>query len=197
MENSIISNLINEFKNADNEFIGIFSWNLRNKVKNVSYQKWNDVIYSNRDYDIYSINPVNFKRKLHYPPSEKHLPRNIHAEIWKPFDLLLEYLSINGIIENKKYLTTKNYYIYSNYFILKYDLYLEFVSSILNPAIELSKNINFINNEVMKPSHEYTLPPRNFINDTGLTSYPLIPFILERLINIFIDKKRLNVGWIL
>ena len=40
-------------------------------------------------------------------------------------------------------------------------------------------------------------PPKNFTNDTGLSYYPKIPFLLERLINVYIYINNVKVGYVL
>ena len=66
------------------------------------------------------------------------------------------------------------------------------------------KKISFANPGVIRDTygkgenltHEFLIKEaNNFTKDTGFKYYPWIPFILERLINVYVEINNLNVAY--
>jgi hypothetical protein len=197
LESGIICDLVNRGECSNCDYFGVFSWNLKNKIKTINFCTWGDKVNEYNGFDLLTINTFNYNKHKHFPPLEKHYPRKLHGTIWSAFDLLLKKLYEQNILPNRQYLVECKKYIYCNYFIAKKNIYLDYVNSLLNPAIDLSQTDDELNSMIMQLDLEYNLPPKRFVEDTGFTTYPKIPFILERLINVYIEAHKLKVGWVL
>ena len=88
--------------------------------------------------------------------------------------------------------------VYFNYFVATPKVYKHFVDSILSPAISLFKNDKELNKlGMINANYRNQIPPHSFTKDTGLNYYPRIPFLLERLINVYIYINDVKVGYVL
>jgi len=66
------------------------------------------------------------------------------------------------------------------------------------PAIQEMKNDEQMKNIATAAHKAYSMPlPQSFIDVTGYDYYPMAPFMLERLINVYIVMRNLKVGFVL
>jgi hypothetical protein len=150
------------------------------------------VIRKNKEADFFAPKPRNYC----FPTIQtEHNYRLQDADtmggLWAGFDLLVKKLGIS----DGKVLSGSGHGVYFNSFLARPEIYLDYVNSLLKPAIELCASDEELSTLVMSPSGYAKPPPQNFINDTGVEQYPWIPFILERLINVYIEVNDIKVGW--
>ena len=81
----------------------------------------------------------------------------------------------------------------------KTHIYEDFVKTTLRPAINLFKKDKDLYNlgTTNLPRTDHGKPPQRFTDHTGYEEWPHIPFVLERLINVYVELNDLKVGWIL
>ena len=112
------------------------------------------------------------------------------------FDLLIKKLKLSET--PNKFMTEKQKMIYFNYFIAKPEIYKHFVDTILDPTIALFQQDSEMNEMgYSREDYRNQTPPKSFTDDTGLSYYPKIPFLLERLINVYIYVNDVKVGYVL
>jgi hypothetical protein len=188
-ENDVIKNLIPQ-TNENTEWVGLFSLKTKNKVKGFTYQKLEYYCekYNTSDVDIISYNPQNWWwPRLRKPNSL----RNSHMSIKRAFNNLIFHLIKQKIIPNKQYCIGKQNFIYSNFFMARREVYLDYINKLLIPAIELCETHPKIIRQCNKPAGKYKVAP-SFYESTGLNYVPKNTFILERLINIYIEAFNIN-----
>jgi hypothetical protein len=198
LESGIICDLVNQGECSNCDWFGVFSWKVRDKIKGFDFERLNDVTAKSGEYDVLAANPRNCMPEI--LPTGPYNIRELHVEIWPPMDMLLRKLQQASIIPTKKrgYMWKKKNYIYCNFFLAKKDIYLDYVESLLKPAIDLFQTDGELNKLGMKaPNTQYDNPPQRFVDHTGLTQYPHIPFVLERLINVYVEAKSIKVGYAL
>jgi len=163
------------------DYLGIFSWKF--PFKSGLFKKkllW--LMKNNPDYDVYSMCNVPFKNG-YLEFTEKYHPG--FMDIFKP---LCQDLALT-VKEPKNP-------IYSNFFIMKTELYKDYVDTIIKPAIELLETKY---KDLVWKDAKYTagLKPENLKTFTGLDYYPFHTFVLERLVNQYIDNKGLSIKQII
>ena len=88
--------------------------------------------------------------------------------------------------------------IYCNYFIARKEIWEDFVGNFVIPAIQEMEKDEYINSVATYPHKSYPRKlPRSFIDSTGFDYYPMAPFMLERLINVYVVMRNVKVGFIL
>lgn len=190
-ENACISELVSRETKADH--IAVCSWKLKDKLKwNIgSPRKPDDITEEvlNRDYDV-----LPFTRNSH------HHKMIEAASTWHPNFRETMTKIVEGI--GKKMPGEVKIPIYQNAFSAKREIYQDYVSDYLNPAMELVKNDPEIYKMSTVDSH-YTKLIRNdgasaeYLQDKiGFSYYPLIPFILERLFSVYVQNKKINVTFL-
>lgn len=164
----------------DTEYLGIFSYKFSAKTglsKKLLNKMLSDINYKNYDFLNLSRNYwqdtdtyLNFGYKYH-PKLEVLLKR------------LLKHLNI-------EYKYNKDTNCYSNFFIMKSDLWEDYVDNWVKPALEFMEN----DPEYFEdPRYVDGLKPEKLKELTGLDHYTYHTFVLERLILFFINNKRLTV----
>ena len=127
---------------------------------------------------------------------KKHLMNSLHVEIWPVMELLIQKLKDKGVLPDQPILNKKSHHIYCNYFIAKKEVYLDYINKLMIPAIKLietDSELYEMSREAPKTS--YSDPPRRFTEHTGFKYYPHLPFVLERLINVYLDvNNHIRVG---
>jgi len=186
-ENSIIADVVLP---SNAEKIGVCSWKLRQK------QRWNvgrgreiteEVI--NSDYDVLS-----FTRN-----SKDHEMLN-SAEVWHPgfkrcMALMLEKIGVSMPSEVKNPIN-------QNHFMALNEIYTDYVTHYLIPAMGVLKNDPACNEIALVDSHYTELAkkdaasPERLTELIGIPYYPMAPFLLERLFPIYCHNKKINVTYI-
>ena len=193
LESGVICDLVNQGECSNCEWFGVFSWKVSRKIKGFDYESLKNKVGENGDCDLLTPNPTNILIKN---ANKKHNYRKTYKGmigLWPGLDLLVKKLGIS----NRKVLSGTGHAIYCNAFLAKPEIYLDFVNNLLKPAIELCNSDEELFALVMLPSNYRLIPPQNFINDTGFDRFPWITFILERLINVYIEVNDIKVGRVL
>lgn len=194
LESGIICDLVNKGECSNCDWFGVFSWKVQTKIKGFNFERLKTMVDENDDCDLLAPNPHNI---LMAGMNKKHNIRkenfNTMGGLWPCLDLIVKKLGIS----NRKVLSGTDHVIYFNAFLARSEIYLDYVNSLLKPAIELCASDEELSPLAMPPSGYGRLPPQNFINDTGFERYPWIPFILERLINVYIEVNDIKVGRVL
>lgn len=172
------------------EKIGVCSWKLRQK------QRWNvgggreiteELI--NSDYEVLSFTKN----------SKSHQMLNA-AEIWHPgfkasLAKILDKIGIPMPLEVK-------YPINMNHFMALDEIYTDYVTHYLIPAMYVMKNDDECHALAMADSNYTALAkkdaasPERLYSLIGMTYYPMAPFLLERLFPIYCHNKNINVTYI-
>lgn len=195
LESGIICDLVDQGECSNCDWFGVFSWKVQDKIEGFDFERLNDVTAKCGECDVLSANPRNCMPEI--LPTGPYNIRELHVEIWPPMDMLLRKLQQESIIPTKKrgYMWKKKNYIYCNFFLAKQSIYLDYVNSLLKPAMEIIKTDRKLYNQVMKPERAYRIAPPKFREDTERKYFPKLPFILERLINVYVEAKSIKVGW--
>lgn len=201
LESGIICDLVNQGEHLICDWFGVFSWKhgtpKRKKIKWFTFKRLHECTTNGIGVDIIAPMPSSYRsrsiRRVHYPRRQMNWARKAEEEkFWNAFDLLIKKLGI----PDDKVLQGSGYAIYQNAFIARPQIYQDFVNSLLKPAIEKchtdAQLSQLVTSEFVSG---YLKPPQNFINDTGFEYYPMIPFILERLINVYIELNNTKVAW--
>jgi hypothetical protein len=89
--------------------------------------------------------------------------------------------------------------IYQNHFSARADIYLDYVNTYLQPAMEAMIWFSDLHQIVMQDSHYSELSnqnPDHLKDKIGVPYYPLAPFLLERLFSIYCHNKKINVTYL-
>lgn len=205
LESGIINDLITRKKHLKSDWFGVFSWKVQDKVIGFSNERMQECVKNNRlspsrgckNYDMISISRENAMPGI--LPWGSHNPRELHVEQWPVFDALINKMYKQGIISRKPFFDRDMNFIYCNCFLAKTHIYEDFVKTTLRPAINLFKKDKDLYNlgTTNLPRTDHGKPPQRFTDHTGYEEWPHIPFVLERLINVYVELNDLKVGWIL
>ena len=171
-----ILNIMEKEKEAD--YIGIFSWKFA--MKTAFFKKKIDFMldkYPNQD--VYSF----CKPYPHFGPNFYEFTEKYHPGFMEIFKLLCNDLGLDSR-ENKNL-------IYSNFVLVKWEVYKDFVETVIKPAVALLedkyehlawKNANYVDG----------LDPQTLKTATGLDYYPMHTFVLERLWSAYVSSKKVK-----
>lgn len=162
------------------EYLGIFSWKFPQKTgfsKNILYKSLNH--YKYKEYDFLNLAKSYWKDTRAYLEfSYSH-----HPKLQELLKKLLVHLG-------KDIYPDRDNYTYSNFFLMKTDLWKDYVENWVKPAIEFMEN----DPEYFEDAKYITGLPTNKLQElTGLDYYNYHTFVLERLILYFIADKKLKV----
>lgn len=181
------------------DLFGLCSWKMQQKFRK-KISNFSEIQQKiNHEYSNYDIFTLNLKTHAYVDIRTPHLTKNIHISAHKALLRFCDILIEHGVIERfpGAYLK-KNMFIYCNYFLAKPSIFEDFVKNLLIPSIDLMTNDEKAKKIALSDAdYDCYKPPKNFIEDTGLNYYPMAPFILERMINIYVAMKGLKVGFIL
>ena len=195
LESGVMSELIKSDGSLDCDYFGVFSWKVDQKVNCFDLKHLQEKTNDNLDCDIIAPNPQNYIKCARRIKSEHTIRFNKH-KFMDGFDLLVKKLKLSETPE--KFMTESRQMIYYNYFIAKSEIYKHFVDTLLDPAIALfQEDSEMMEMGYSREDYKNQTPPKNFICDTGLSYYPKIPFLLERLINVYIYINNVKVGYVL
>lgn len=183
-ENEVIHTLVM----AENcKKIAVCSWKLREKLRWFIGRKrplTQELLES--DYDV-----------LSFTKNTKYHRMLDNADAWHPgfkeiFKKILDAINVPMPPEVKTP-------IYQNHFSARIDVYRDYVSSYLVPAMEIMANDKEINVLAMQNSNYSELngagcaKSEDLQKKIGVPYYPLAPFLLERLFSVFVHNKKINV----
>lgn len=190
-ENEIISKLVSRETEADK--IAVCSWKLKDKLQwNLATPRRPEEITEevlNREYDV-----------LPFTRNSKHHEMIGAASNWHPGFRETMTKIVEGIGKNMP--GEVKIPIYQNAFSAKREIYQDYVSDYLNPAMELVKNdpeiykLATVDSNYTKLMRDDCATPQYLQEKIGFPYYPLIPFILERLFSVYIHNKKINVTFL-
>lgn len=153
------------------DWTGIFSWKFPLKT-GVFEKKLFKSIDDNYDI-IYFCRPITNYLKF----TETH-----HPGFMKLFSSVCNDLGLK--------ISEPRHVIYSNFFVARTDVYREYVSNIIKPAIDLLETK--YKEQAWADSKYKGLGKEKLNKYTGLDYYTMHTFILERLISVWIDNKKIK-----
>jgi hypothetical protein len=195
LENSVIKSLV---PNSIGDLISVSSWKLKHKRNsmpskhvlrhNASKKLSKDTILSS-EFDVAILTPRIDGHKTLF------MSQHWHGQAWTDsFSVLSTFLLQELNIEVPNEL---KFAIYENHFIAKGQIYREYVSQCLTPAIE------FMQNEIVFKTPSGYRKQKEWLGDfetitdyeraTGLEDWPIGVFLLERLFSIWINNKNYSV----
>lgn len=164
-----------------NGYIGVFSHKFGAKTGIYPKMLWKILKGKNyQNYDFINLTPQYWKTGRQYLEfSEKEHPG------------LLERLKELCEVVNLKYVENPSYINYSNFYIMKTEVFNDYVNNYITPAIEYMEN----NRDKFFIDAQYKggLPTEELEKYTGLQFYPIMTFVLERLILMYLEDKNLKV----
>lgn len=171
----IVSNKID-----DNGYLAILSWKFNRKTnitKNVLYRTLK--FYKYQDYDFINLATRYWQNTDDY----LNFSYKVHAKLEVLLKRLLKHLGKEAKVD-------QNNYTYSNFFIMRKELWKDYVENWIKPALEFMEN----DPEYFEDAN-YTsgLSKEKLKELTGLDNYTYHTFCLERLILYFINHKKLKV----
>jgi hypothetical protein len=192
LESSVISRIEKENRHLNYNWLGVFSHKVKEKL--IHDPLYGDFSFKRIEYmcdhrasRIYDILAPKLSRYPWVNTRQRHNPREQHEgdSLWRCLDLLLNKLKIPNL-NNGNYLDRQLDIIYTNSFMIRKQLMRDFIDSMLDPAIKLMETDEQLY-ELSRTKAQYTYPvPQNFTKFTGMTYWPIAPFILERMINVYI-----------
>lgn len=163
----------------DTEYLGVFSWKFPTKTgfsKNILYKSLNH--YKYKEYDILNISKSYWKDTKEY----LYFSYKYHPKLEELIKKLLIHL-------DKDIYPDDQHYVYSNFFLMKTDLWKDYIENWIKPAIEFMDN----DPEYFEDAKYITgLSSEKLKELTGLDYYTYHTFVLERLILFYVTNKQLK-----
>lgn len=186
-ENSIIAKVVPELKE---DYIGVASWRLRKKRNDCQLGLGNNLTLTaekilNSGADVCILTP---RSPIHKPLVAA---QSWHGSAWvEAFGIFKGFLAECGL----KVPGELRYAIYENHFVARRDIYHDYVSNYLIPAIAyMDGDKRFLApsgyNEKKKDRAEKELVHKSL----NLTDWPIGVFVLERFFSIYLESKELIV----
>lgn len=191
VENQCMSDIRHSDLIEDADYIGSFSHRVNKKVFEITFRSLCDSITSELDGDIFSPSRSNWRWKPLRKPVPPYFPNQLNIK-----DLAIPFLNdmadLNIIKKSSIDLWTKPYSnIYCNFWVAKQEVFIDYVDNFLSKVFELIESY-YKDNWVFTACKRYPKPPKEWQDGTGFSHYPIIVFILERLINIYLQDRNLN-----
>jgi len=158
--------------NATGKYVGCFSWKFNQKTGITKYEL--ERVLEKTDADVISFC---FKIPTYLKFSNKHHPGFIER-----FTLLCKELGLTC--------REPQFSVYSNFFVAKPEVYSEYVE-LLTKAIRLLEDEKY--KAFANSNYKSGLDSETLYEHTGLRHYTWHTFLLERLMSIWIDNKKLKV----
>lgn len=200
LESGIMCDLIDS-STGNSDWFGVFSWKIQTKLPGFDHDRLTKIINDNSNTDI--IGPdvamrhagLPFKHESLY--CYKNKKQNYYTDIKETFNYLIKLLQDMHVVSaNCNFLDVQMNQIYYNAFVAKSHVYKDFIDTMLKPSIKLFNTNETLKQLSIRDAGYPFAPPKRFCEHTGFVRYPQIPFILERLINLYIyNKQILNVGY--
>ena len=171
-EYNVLIDVIDNF-NVKEDYLGIFSHKFPFKT-GLFKKKLYWLLENNPDFDIYGL-------CLQYNLKGKYLDftEKVHPRFKELFYPLCKDLGLE--------VKEPEYVIYSNFVIMKTDIYRDYVNTIIKPAIYLLETK--YKDLAWKDSNYKGLPRDQLKLHTELDYYPMFTFVLERLLNMYINNR--------
>jgi hypothetical protein len=191
-ENTVIETLVPK---CEAEFISVCSWRLKRKrqdgwvpmlCKFPGYDDLSEEKILREDFDIAVLTPKSSSHRMLF------MAEQWHKESWtEAFKIFKQFLPFRVPEEVKTP-------IYENHFIARKQLYHEYVSTILSPALHFMRGHDCFFSDsgyAQKKERDASDPGavERYRNKTGRQDWPIAPFILERLFSMWIDDKKLKI----
>ena len=191
VENQCISDIRHSDLIEDTDYIGTFSHSMNKKVFKITFGGLCHSITSKPDGDIFSPSPRNWRWKRMHNPHPPYFPNQLNMK-----DLAIPFLNdmadLNIIKKSSIDLWTKPYpIILCNFWAAKQEVFIDYVDNFLSKVFELIESYDK-DNYIFNACNRYSKPPKAWQDSTGFSRYPIIIFILERLINIYLQDRNLN-----
>lgn len=168
---------------VEKEYVGVLSWKFLQKTglpKNLLYNILRPVL-KNKEVDVVNLSPQVWRNGFEY----MKFSEDQHPGLENILKMICSQLGVN-------YKSNPSTIIYSNFFIMKTELYKEYVETWIKPSLYYMENV--IWDEVNKDANYLGgLSKEQLKENTNLDFYNYITFVLERLILQFIDYKQLKV----
>jgi hypothetical protein len=164
----------------DYAFVGIFSWNFREKTR-ISKTKLYTTI--DNSAELWNCSPdlgSNICGKWTFMEwSEEG-----HKGITRLIQTCCDHVGIN-------YNPNPEHIIYANQFVAMHDIYRDYINNVIKPCLELLEGELW--KEVNRPAG-YTrgLPKDELLQRTGLEFYNYLPFVLERMVMQYVDHFKIK-----
>lgn len=158
------------------EYLGIFSWKF--SFKSGIFRKKLDWLLSNvPPQDVYIL-----CKPLKYPYIT--FTEAVHPGFKLRFNFLLKEIGKENFIDKEPKHT-----VYSNFFISKKEIYIDFINNWIKPSIFVMENNKELNKLVMEECNYKGLPREQLLAYTGLPYYNYITFLLERLFSFYLEEN--------
>lgn len=184
-ENDPISKVV---MSTEAEKIGVCSWKLKDKVRsNVSAARKLSLEVINGDYEVLSLTRNSSRHQM------IAMATQWHKDFLPAIDMLWNKLGFKRPGEARTP-------IYQNAFCATREIYQDYVTRFLNPAMELINTDPELNEIMLRPSNYSNLDKSADIEAVreklGLNEYPMCPFVLERCPSLWFQLNRVNVSYL-
>jgi hypothetical protein len=180
-ENDPIKRIVDAY---EGEKLSVCSWKLSQKVRRV-HPVTEEVLKS--DYQVLSLTRNSSRHQM------LAMANQWHKEFIPTIDLLWQKLGLKRPPEAKNP-------IYQNHFSAKSEIYKDYVTNFLTPAMELIMTDEELNAKMLQPSGYGKMARGADLKSVkaklGLEDYPLCPFILERCPSLFFQMKGYKISYI-
>tara|TARA_B110000483_G_C18125003_1_gene515247 strand:+ start:163 stop:858 length:696 start_codon:yes stop_codon:yes gene_type:complete len=194
VENQCISDIRHDKLTSDVSHVGLVSHKFHDKVLHKpEYIDLCKTIEENLNADIFSPrlqglwwSPIREPRPIYFP-NQLNM-----KDLAMP--LLNDMADLNIIKKTTIGLWQKNYKtpIYCNFWVAKKEVFINYVDSFLSKVFELIESYEK-DNWIFTLNRSYAHPPpEEWQKSAGFEHYPAITFILERLVNIYLQDRNLN-----
>jgi hypothetical protein len=183
-ENEPISRLVMA---SEDEKLAVCSWKLRQKLRwyiGKPRELTQEVL--NSDYEVLSMTKNSHHHQM-LASADRH-----HKGFKVAFQKICDHIGLKVPGEVK-------IPIYQNHFSAKIEIYRDYVSNFLKPAMDFMTNDEEMNRLAMADSN-YSQLSRNSASTSeylqqqiGVPYYPLSPFLLERLFSVYVQNKKIKV----
>ena len=180
-ENTIIAKLVME-STADK--IAVCSWRLHQKSRNI-FPITKAALESN--YEVMGFKIVSAKHTM------IAMLKQWHQDAVPALDLLWTKLGFKRPGEVRKAL-------YMNHYAARMDIYKDYVTNFLIPAMELITKDEQLHEIMTRPSGYGRLTRHNDLKSVrsklGMDDYPLAPFVLERCPSLYYEMKGVRITYL-
>jgi hypothetical protein len=191
-ENEVIRSLIEQKEHINDEYFGVVSYQLRDKVK-ITKTSWrahkNIANHSINEFSIDQFEKELLKQKpdvMSYQCHMAHDPISYANNFHPNFSNYFEEIMVQIGYRWKPTIFTDVFY--CNYFVAKSNIYERYVKEMLIPAMEVMKNMP----ELMNNSRYPKQLPEDLKKSFGINHYPYHPFLCERMFSYFAHLNKLR-----
>lgn len=194
MESECIHDIRHNRLTSDISHVGSVGYKFHKKVLHKpKYIDFCTTIEKHLDVDIFSPRLNTLWMKGIRQPRRICFPNQLNMR-FSAIPFLEDLANLNVIKKSSIKLWERTYKapVYFNYWVAKREVFLDYVDNFLDKVIDLIHSYDK-DNWIFTVDEDYTpVAPEEWQNATGFSNYPIITFILERLINIYIQDRKLN-----